>query len=280
MQLMDFNARFYSPTLGRFIQPDTVVPDLTNSQAWNRYSYVLNSPLMYVDPSGHIPEELVDDLPCPDGDCTLYELPQTELWLGGLSEGTIASTHQYQLDGNQSNPNECAVTSLAMAVTLLLREQGINDITLQYHLLAAELDENWFYFRRIPGNFQYGGGATHPTGIASAAAWISISIEGMGYDGFDWDLKAGGTTDELIHNLEEGNPTIIYGVHGQNMDIPHAMVVVGYSQENDEWALLDPARSPNTKKPFRIMNSSELLSFWTNFSFLYGQGTMITLIPN
>jgi RHS repeat-associated protein len=56
IQLIDFNARFYSPTLGRFIQPDSIVPDLTNSQAWNRYSYVLNSPIKYVDPSGHIPE--------------------------------------------------------------------------------------------------------------------------------------------------------------------------------------------------------------------------------
>ena len=56
IQLIDFNARFYSPRLGRFIQPDSVIPDLTNSQAWNRYSYVLNSPIKYVDPSGHIPE--------------------------------------------------------------------------------------------------------------------------------------------------------------------------------------------------------------------------------
>jgi len=53
---MDYRARFYSPVLGRFTQPDTIIPDLTNSQAWNRYSYVNNSPIMYVDPSGHIVE--------------------------------------------------------------------------------------------------------------------------------------------------------------------------------------------------------------------------------
>ena len=51
--LMDYNARFYSPTLGRFIQPDTIIPDLTNSQAWNRYVYVRNSPIRYSDPTGH-----------------------------------------------------------------------------------------------------------------------------------------------------------------------------------------------------------------------------------
>ena len=29
------------------------MPDLTNPQAWNPYSYVLNNPLKYVDPSGN-----------------------------------------------------------------------------------------------------------------------------------------------------------------------------------------------------------------------------------
>ena len=51
IQLIDFNARFCGPTLGRFIQPDSVIPDLANPQSLNRFSYVLNSPLVLVDPS-------------------------------------------------------------------------------------------------------------------------------------------------------------------------------------------------------------------------------------
>ncbi|NJN93666.1 MAG: RHS repeat-associated core domain-containing protein [Anaerolineales bacterium] len=45
--LMDYNARYYSPYLGRFISADMVVPDATNPQDWNRYSYVGNNPLKY-----------------------------------------------------------------------------------------------------------------------------------------------------------------------------------------------------------------------------------------
>ncbi|MBI1879535.1 MAG: RHS repeat-associated core domain-containing protein [Chloroflexi bacterium] len=51
--LMDYGARYYSPGLGRFVSPDTVVPGAGNPQAWNRYSYVGNNPLKYSDTSGH-----------------------------------------------------------------------------------------------------------------------------------------------------------------------------------------------------------------------------------
>jgi hypothetical protein len=50
---MDYKARFYSPTLMRFTQLDTIVPQPGNPQSWNRYSYGLNNPVKYIDPSGH-----------------------------------------------------------------------------------------------------------------------------------------------------------------------------------------------------------------------------------
>ena len=51
--LMFYGARAYSPVLGRFVSADTIVPGAGNPQAFNRYSYVLNNPLRYDDPSGH-----------------------------------------------------------------------------------------------------------------------------------------------------------------------------------------------------------------------------------
>ncbi len=35
--LMDYNARWYSQTVGVFTQPDTIIPSLANSQSLNRY---------------------------------------------------------------------------------------------------------------------------------------------------------------------------------------------------------------------------------------------------
>jgi RHS repeat-associated protein len=51
-----YGARYYDATIGRFISADTVTPNLTNPQALNRYSYALNNPLKYIDPSGHYVE--------------------------------------------------------------------------------------------------------------------------------------------------------------------------------------------------------------------------------
>ncbi len=51
--LYDYVARRYDPLLGRFIQADTIVPSPQSPQSFNRYAYVLNAPLRYVDPTGH-----------------------------------------------------------------------------------------------------------------------------------------------------------------------------------------------------------------------------------
>jgi len=51
----NFKARLYDPVLGRFISPDPIVPDPTDPQSFNRYSYVKNNPLRYIDPTGNGP---------------------------------------------------------------------------------------------------------------------------------------------------------------------------------------------------------------------------------
>jgi RHS repeat-associated protein len=53
--LFDFPARKYDPNAGRWTVPDPGawgVVDPTNPQSFNRYAYVLNNPLSYIDPSG------------------------------------------------------------------------------------------------------------------------------------------------------------------------------------------------------------------------------------
>ncbi|MCI0649779.1 MAG: hypothetical protein L0346_33500, partial [Chloroflexi bacterium] len=96
--LHDYNARYYDPSIGRFISPDTVVPGITKHtaltvafgffkpgenhgdgpgipQLLNRYTYVLNNPLFFKDPTGH---ELImeGEIPADELDNVINDVAQ------------------------------------------------------------------------------------------------------------------------------------------------------------------------------------------------------------
>jgi RHS repeat-associated protein len=48
-----YGSRWLDPELGRFTQPDALVPNPGNPLDWDRYTYVRNNPIKYTDPSGH-----------------------------------------------------------------------------------------------------------------------------------------------------------------------------------------------------------------------------------
>jgi RHS repeat-associated protein len=57
--LYNYGARLYDPVLGKFISPDSIVPYPDDPQTLNRYSYVNNNPLRYVDPEGQFLIEII-----------------------------------------------------------------------------------------------------------------------------------------------------------------------------------------------------------------------------
>src|SRR5579883_1501068 len=63
--------RQYSSAQGRWMSPDPYDGsyDLSSPQSLNRYSYALNNPLAFVDPSGLEYEEACDE----DGNCEVYD---------------------------------------------------------------------------------------------------------------------------------------------------------------------------------------------------------------
>jgi RHS repeat-associated protein len=50
--LMNFEARYYRNTWGRFTQVDPIGGSPADPQSWNRYAYARNNPLRFVDPTG------------------------------------------------------------------------------------------------------------------------------------------------------------------------------------------------------------------------------------
>lgn len=53
--LINMNARLYDPVLRKFLSPDNVIQDPFNTQSYDRFGYVYNNPLLYVDLDGNEP---------------------------------------------------------------------------------------------------------------------------------------------------------------------------------------------------------------------------------
>ncbi len=105
--LIHMNGRLYDPKLHRFLQPDNYVQDPSNTQNYNRYSYVLNNPLKYTDYSGEKWKigwkDVVGGLQVVVGAVLLF-VPGAQLIGGGLLLNGLsyfASTYeQYKVTGD------------------------------------------------------------------------------------------------------------------------------------------------------------------------------------
>ena len=101
--LLYFNARFYVPSIGRFASADTIVPDPANPQSLNRYTYVRNSPLNFVDPSGH-----------------------NEMWCNDQNEnnGGAGCGSMIDFEGDWTNDEKLAVYSGAIKIKRAFERKG------------------------------------------------------------------------------------------------------------------------------------------------------------
>ena len=99
---MDYKARFYSVGLGRFLQPDSIIPNPANPQSWNRYSYVENRPILFNDPFGH---DSVCGYSYSDPECAeVHPAPTPTVPLGGGGNGGCNGVPDCGLNNDDDTP--------------------------------------------------------------------------------------------------------------------------------------------------------------------------------
>jgi RHS repeat-associated protein len=80
------HARYYSPSIGRFLSVDPIVPSAAvhEPQRWNRYAYVSNNPMRNTDPTGKLLEARAGA--CSDQQANCYTRLQSfnalQSWVG------------------------------------------------------------------------------------------------------------------------------------------------------------------------------------------------------
>jgi len=126
--LYHMGARQYDPMLGRWLSADTLVPEPANPQSLNRYSYVLNRPLRFLDPTGHKEEgecgfngESCSEGPpdwvvhlLADPEFYAWLLAQVDSWLWGNVPSAVGDYLQLTVTGGAFFEGEISVQLGAM----------------------------------------------------------------------------------------------------------------------------------------------------------------------
>ncbi|WP_152425893.1 RHS repeat-associated core domain-containing protein [Paenibacillus shenyangensis] len=101
-------ARYYDPTIGRFLNEDTYEGQITNPLSMNGYTYTHNNPLRYIDPSGHntIEEAEESDIGGGIGPAPSYSASRAGGGGGGggRAKSTTSSKESGQKKSNQPKP--------------------------------------------------------------------------------------------------------------------------------------------------------------------------------
>lgn len=121
-----YNARWYDPAIGRFMQADTIVPlQVQGTQAFDRYAYVNNNPLKYIDSNGHWACDT-------NGDCFIdgWNKDYTQRQKGNTCAVVSQAVGLSVLSGDVVNQNDIQViwplTYIGIGVPVNLQVSGVN----------------------------------------------------------------------------------------------------------------------------------------------------------
>jgi RHS repeat-associated protein len=134
-----YGARFYSPKLGCFLSADMMTSNPDNPQRFNHYTYGLNNPLRYSDPTGHRACDDVDEF----GECI------TAPGGGGRGFGGTQPKKPRRDGGDPSTPNPstdpCAAGNFSPRCPGWHFYRTTNIVCPAYLQCTAEQMQNYLY---------------------------------------------------------------------------------------------------------------------------------------
>ncbi|WP_168735606.1 RHS repeat-associated core domain-containing protein [Cohnella fermenti] len=163
-------ARYYDPTIGRFINEDTYEGQITNPLSLNLYTYVLNNPLTSIDPTGHNPIAI--------GITIIRGLGAA---IGVLS--TISAGVAVGLSIPNSKSKEFSIPAPTSIADARVNRRPDQTITL-YHATsltsAEDILANGIDINRGRSNLDFGQGFYVTDNFQQAQDWVNNRFDGEG----------------------------------------------------------------------------------------------------
>jgi hypothetical protein len=175
--------------LGRFLSPDPYIADPAFTQSYNRYSYVLNNPLKYNDPTGELPA------------WALWGIATAGNWLlGGLDNWQNKGMSFKQSFSTANNPvtfsanyhpgnnslSNTQVNAHRLVGSMANAEQGVHSNTAGFSGMGRNGEEPLFATTPLP---QFVGESPLAGGVAAVRnvdAFSGATIDAVPYEGRYW----------------------------------------------------------------------------------------------
>ena len=225
--LINMNGRIYDPVTARFLNVDPVLQDPSNSQNFNSYSYCLNNPLKYIDPSGYS-----ESGPDEEEIWTYYSKAWESGFRGGYAEFSRQFISQYL--EYLSSPESAGGGSYSMSFTWdVLMGQIIPSDPQDYVVGCRSLPQYNVINQRNHVSLEF---ITDPIDYF-AATWnpseriggYSLDEFGGGIAGANYLVSAAGASIKGIQLVTEGlGPVInIYSIIKIANDKPYTEMTLG-----------------------------------------------------
>ncbi|QPB81549.1 hypothetical protein CWC22_000340 [Pseudoalteromonas rubra] len=190
------NGRIYDADTGRFMQADPFVQAPSNLQNYNAYSYVLNNPLSYTDPSGYLFKKL------------------TQI-AGFMSGGIVGAVMAHQIQRFIANSKTLSTLYTAGAAIVSGAVCGPCSIAVTAYASA----QNTYY---QTGDF----GAAIKAGALSGASATAFFAVGGAFEGVNTAFGSAGYFGKVAaHGLVGGTMSVMQG--GK---FGHGFAAAGFTQ--------------------------------------------------
>lgn len=233
--LMDFDARYYDPLIGRFVSADTLVPGYENPQALNRYAYALGNPVNYVDPSGHSAEcGYIKGGSCGWQPHAPADNPGTRVEMFDQFDNTLINSM------NQVNQTATSAIVWYKSTNETLKQNEIGRLFARYGGVPSLVFSDGSYladyedpFIKIQGTFRPSARMEYGTGLVRLDQNNIILLGGQIGQNWEVNLSGSGKLQAVAKYGTLDGTNKLAGTLGQN---PNPVLGMSYTREYREQA--------------------------------------------